>query len=177
QADGTIGSPAALGVDEVRALVEGVIAGSYVPSAPRQGLPMGSPAPALRLPDVAGTTRDLGEFRGSKTLLLFWSPDCGFCQQMLPELKAWEGTRPADAPRLMLVSTGSAEANRAQGLTSPLLLDADFSTSAAFGVNGTPSAVLVDAEVRIASQVGEGQDDVWDLLGGRPGRNGAASRR
>ena len=177
QADGTIGSPAALGVDEVRALVEGVIAGSYVPSAPRQGLPMGSPAPALRLPDVAGTTRDLGEFRGSKTLLLFWSPDCGFCQQMLPELKAWEGTRPADAPRLLLVSTGSAEANRAQGLTSPLLLDADFSTSAGFGVNGTPSAVLVDAEGRIASQVGEGQDDVWDLLGGRPGRNGAASRR
>ncbi len=33
---------------------------------------------------------ELEDFRGEETMVLFWNPGCGFCQQMLPDLKAWE---------------------------------------------------------------------------------------
>jgi hypothetical protein len=74
---------------------------------------IGAPAPALRLPDLYGASLDLASFRGERTLVLFWNPGCGFCQRMLGDLKAWEAHPPAGAPRLLVVSTGTVEANRA----------------------------------------------------------------
>jgi thiol-disulfide isomerase/thioredoxin len=74
---------------------------------PERGPEPGEPAPDLRLPDLEGDTVDLEDFRGEKTLVLFWSPSCGFCQQILPDLKRWEGNRPEDAPKLLVVSSGA----------------------------------------------------------------------
>jgi peroxiredoxin len=50
-------------------------------------LKVGEPAPELRLPDLTGKLVDLADLRGSKTLVLFWNPGCGFCQRMLDDLK------------------------------------------------------------------------------------------
>ncbi len=100
-------------------------------------------------------------------MVLFWNPGCGFCQQMLPDLKEWESQAPEGAPRLVVVSAGSEEANSEMGLTSPVLLDQDFSTGRAFGASGTPSAVLVDAEGKIASEVTVGAPRVLELAGTR----------
>jgi thiol-disulfide isomerase/thioredoxin len=102
---------------------------------------------------------------GSETLVLFWNPGCGFCQQMLPDLKEWEMQAPKDAPRLVVVSAGSEEANREMGLTSPVLLDQSFATGRAFGASGTPSAVLVDAQGKVASEVAVGAPGVLELAG------------
>ena len=33
----------------------------------------------FNLPDLFGRPVSLASFRGSKTLLLFWNPGCGFC--------------------------------------------------------------------------------------------------
>jgi thiol-disulfide isomerase/thioredoxin len=98
-------------------------------------------------------------------LVLFWNPGCGFCQQMLPNLKEWESKAPKDAPRLLVVSAGSEEANREMELTSPVLLDQNFATGRAFGASGTPSAVLVDAEGKVASEVAVGAPAVMELAG------------
>ena len=97
--------------------------------------------------------------------MLFWNPGCGFCQQMLPDLKEWETNAPEDAPKLLVVSAGSKEANKEMGLTSPVILDQQFTAGRAFGVSGTPSAVLVDAEGRIASEVAVGAPAVLGLAG------------
>jgi peroxiredoxin len=183
QPDGLIGSSLSPGADAIRALLARTV-GSPVeaaavplsvddgtaaeaPPVPAAGAPVGTPAPALQLPDLDGETVDLAQFRGQRMLLLFWNPSCGFCQQMLPELKQWAASPPSGAPRLLVISAGTAESNRAQGLSSPVLLDPTFSVGPRFGVNGTPSAVLVDAEGRIASQVGVGAPGVW-LLAGAP---------
>ena len=88
-----------------------------------------------------------------ETVLLFWSPSCGFCQRVLPELRGWERKRPAGAPTLLIISSGAAEANRAMGLASPVLLDDTFRTGRLFGSAGTPSAVLIDSEGKVASGV------------------------
>jgi thiol-disulfide isomerase/thioredoxin len=131
--------------------------------APPAGPVIGEPAPALALPDLSGHTVDLAGFRGRPTLVLFWSPHCGFCQQMLPDLKAWEARPPEGAPQLLVVSTGSVEENRAQGLRSPVVLDQGFAMGNAFGADGTPIAVLVDAEGRIASTLASGAAEVLAL--------------
>ena len=97
--------------------------------------------------------------------MLFWNTGCGFCQQMLPDLKAWEEVSPGGAPRLLVVPTGTEEANRQMDLTSTVVLDQQFAAGRAFGASGTPSAVLVDAEGRIASEVAVGAPAVLRLAG------------
>jgi peroxiredoxin/uncharacterized membrane protein YphA (DoxX/SURF4 family) len=132
------------------------------PAAP----PPGSPAPAVSLPDLNGKTVELARLRGNETMLLFWNPSCGFCARMLDDLKAWEQSAPKGAPRIVLVSTGTADQNRAMGLSSTVLLDSGFTVGPRFGARGTPSAVLVDARGRIASGVAVGSVAALKLIRG-----------
>jgi thiol-disulfide isomerase/thioredoxin len=94
---------------------------------------VGEDAPEVKLSDLEGNTVELADFRGQQTLVLFWNPGCGFCQQMLPDLKELEATSPEHAPKLLVVSAGSEEANREMGLASPVLLDQHFALGRAFG--------------------------------------------
>jgi peroxiredoxin len=126
-------------------------------------LPIGAPAPPLTLPDLDAPRVNLRDFQGRPTLLLFWNPGCGFCQRMIDDLKAWETHPPQGAPRLLLVSTGTVEANQALGLRSPIVLDQHFAAGRQFGATGTPMAVLIDAQGRIASEVTTGAPAVLAL--------------
>jgi thiol-disulfide isomerase/thioredoxin len=194
--DGTIGSPVASGGEQIRALVAYVqserapepwvnlphipvinTAGhdhSHPPALPPVPS-MGEPAPPVILPGLDGQSVDLAEFRGSATLVLFWSPGCPFCLQVLPELQAWEAEPPVDAPRLLVVSAGTAEEHRALGLRAPIGLDPAFTIGPAFGADGTPSAVLIDAEGRIASGLAVGGPAVLALAGMAPGQRSTAT--
>ncbi len=97
------------------------------------------------------------------TLVLFWNPHCGFCQQMIEDVRALEQSRSPATPRLLLVSSGSAAENEAQGLTAPIALDNGFAVGTAFGATGTPSAILVDRHGRIASGLAVGAPQVMAL--------------
>ncbi len=176
---GTYGTPTAVLVDEQGNIASGVTEGAQavlslagggngqvavqeaVPVAPK----VGEPAPPLKLPDLKGKTVNLAGFKGSETLVLFWNPGCGFCQQMLDDVKAWEANPPEGAPKLLVVSTGTVEDNRAMGLRSKVVLDQTFSAGSAFGANGTPSAVLVDRKGNIASELAVGAPGVLALAG------------
>jgi peroxiredoxin len=124
---------------------------------------VGDPAPAIALPGLDGQVMRLADFRGKETLVLFWNPGCGFCQQMLGDLLAWEAQPPRGAPRLLIVSTGTVEGNRAMGLRSPIVLEPGFVNGYAFGATGTPSAVLVDSQGKVASPVAVGARAVLSL--------------
>ena len=100
--------------------------------------------------------------------MLFWNPGCGFCQQMLLDIKEWEQNMPGGAPKLLFVSGGTEEANREMGMSSTVVLDQQFAVGRAFGASGTPSAVLVDAEGKVASEVAVGAPAVLELAGARP---------
>jgi len=133
--------------------------------AERTGPKVGEEAPEVRLADLGGKEVSLQNFKGKETSVLFWNPGCGFCQQMLPDLKEWEAGAPEEAPRGVVVSAGSEEANREMGLASPVLLDQNFAAGRAFGTSGTPSGVLVDAEGKVASEVAVGAPAVMELAG------------
>lgn len=125
---------------------------------------IGSPAPEVKLPDLDGTIVDVTARRGAPTLLLFWDPECGFCRQLRPALKRWEANPSPGAPTVVLVSVGSIEANKAEGFRSLVLIDDDDAVSESFGVDGTPMAILIDGEGRVASRLASGQTDVLALL-------------
>ena len=133
------------------------------PPAPR-GVPVGGKAPAVKLPDLEGKEVNLEEIRNGRTALLFWNPGCGFCQRLVDDLKVWEKDKPAGAPQLVLISTGTPDANREHGLDSTILLDQAFRTGEAFGASGTPSAIVIDAEGKVASGLAVGGPDVMNLL-------------
>ena len=125
----------------------------------------GDPVPSLRLPDLSGKTVDMAQLRGRRTLVLFWNPGCGFCQQMVDDLKTWERNPPKEAPELLLVAAGSPEDNRNHGFRARVLLDPYFAASQVFNSGGTPSAVLIDEEGRVASDVGVGAQEVLTMAG------------
>jgi peroxiredoxin len=158
RADGAVGSPLASGADAIASLVASVTGRSRPERFVRQrsGLPNGGPAPAFSLSDLAGNVVRSEDFRGKPALLLFWNPACGFCQRMLEPLREWERKAPVEAPRLVVISSGTVEANRAMGLRSPILLDQDFATGYTFDAGGTPSAVLIDPAGNIASELAIG---------------------
>jgi hypothetical protein len=85
---------------------------------------------------------------------------------MLDDLKALEADPTEGAPRILVVSTGTAAENKALGLRSTVVLEQGFATGSAFGANGTPSAVLVDSEGKIASEVAVGAPAVLALADG-----------
>ena len=126
----------------------------------------GQRAPALTLPDLSGRPLNLADLKGSRTLLVFWNPGCGFCSQMLSDFQAWEANKPKSAPKIVVVSTGDKAANLALGLRSRVLLDANFAAATAFGANGTPMAVLLDSQGRVASEVAAGGPAVMALARG-----------
>jgi len=85
---------------------------------------------------------------------------------MLDDLRAWERQPPHGSPRLLVVSAGPPEANRAMQLRSLVLLDNEGIAMRAFGASGTPMAVLVDGQGRIASPIATGAGEVMALARG-----------
>jgi thiol-disulfide isomerase/thioredoxin len=96
-------------------------------------------------------------------MLVFWNPDCGFCDQMLGQLREIDAARPSG---MVVISTGDTADNRALGLRAPILLEDGFSTGNRLGVAGTPSSLLVDARGRPLSDVAVGAEAVLALASG-----------
>ncbi len=184
--DGRIASQVAGGADQIRTLIDAVAQHDWRAAdtsryrewpdmagyRERQPIsdpvtPIGAAAPAIAGRSLDGEPVSLPDPAGRPTLVLFWNPTCGFCRRMASDLKAWEAEADPRDPRLLVISTGTPEANRALGLRSPILLDESFGLGNAYGATGTPSAVLVDADGRIASPVRVGADDVLGLARSR----------
>lgn len=160
--DGTIASWVASGSEWIEQLVAQALGGE----GDEGGLPVGAEAPDLELRSLTEDPVSFESLRGRNTLLLFWNPDCGFCRAMHDDLLALEGSANGVTPRLVIVSSGDEESTRAEGFRSLVLLDEEFAAGAAFNANGTPMAVLVDAEGRIASPIAAGAEAVFALADG-----------
>jgi thiol-disulfide isomerase/thioredoxin/uncharacterized membrane protein YphA (DoxX/SURF4 family) len=171
--NGRIASHTALGADNIRLLVTAIVdghAGDVSESARRiaensagsHKLQVGDEAPGFTVRNLAGETVTL-DFKGTRTVVVFWHPDCGFCQRLLPELKSWE-QHPSNAVRLVVVSAGSTASNQAMGFKASVFLDDALNVGGAFGVPGTPSALLIDEAGKVASEVAVGADPVLQLV-------------
>jgi peroxiredoxin len=159
-----------LNLDEVRtrlsvleqAQVAGQVAVAPAEAAPL-GLTPGTTAPDFSLPDLQGTTRTLADFVGGRPLLMiFFSPTCGFCQQMAPRL----GELSDDGPRVLLVSQGDAETIQAlaneHGWTCDVVLEKG-EVMMAYGGRGTPTGYLIGTDGVIATDLAMGAEALLAL--------------
>jgi peroxiredoxin/uncharacterized membrane protein YphA (DoxX/SURF4 family) len=126
---------------------------------------IGDTVPDFRMQDIKGRVIDSDYFRGKQTLVAFWSLTCPFCIGMIGDLKEWYETKSAEEPELVVFSEGDPKAHEEFGLKSPVILDEGYKTAAAFGMFGTPSAVLVNEQGRIVSETAVGAANIWSLVG------------
>jgi peroxiredoxin len=176
---GRIASPVTSGDDAIRTLVTHSIANTESTASLQNETPrpqiklggslfkMGERAPRFALPNLQRTKIELNDLFGQEILLLFWNPGCGYCRAMADELKRWEVKSGNTTTRLVFISSGEIAAvqTESEQFHSLFLHDADFEIAPLFGAKGTPSAVLLDAEGRIASSLAVGEQNVLALLG------------
>lgn len=179
RADGTIASYPAVGDTSIRELVDDVRSADlsdaqlfFARSGNGAKPPkIGEAVPEFELPDLDGGQVTHSDLRGEKTLAVFWSLTCPHCKSMVEDLKKWEESRNNGEPKLVVFSDGPIDDHRELGLRSPVVIDKDHKTSEMLGMFGTPSAVLIDEEGRIATETGVGAQNIWALIGKRNSTN------
>lgn len=181
-ADGTIGSALATGDKEILELIEAVRpkllaavsangnghAAEKFLVLPKKKLETfapraGQPAPDFTLPTLDGKQISISDYRGKKTLLLFWRATCPFCQQMSEDLRAWEAEQ--DEFNLLILANNEPEIEAARSFQSTVLVETNLEVQRMFDLDGTPVGILIDEEGKIISDIATGAEDVFALVG------------
>ena len=136
----------------------------------------GEPAPTFALPDATGLPVGLeGLCRsGLPLLLVFLEPGCGPCTRLLPRLA--EHARDLHGRlQLAVISSVRFYAASAASILPPtvhVLADTTRATMKAYGVTGTPTAVLIEANGTMSGTVLVGSENISHYL-----RERSASQR
>jgi len=128
-------------------------------------LAVGTQVPSFRLPDLTGETRALEDFRGKQVLLVNWSPHCGYCDLIAPDLAQLQSDFEKRHIQLLFLSRGDADSNRKlvdeHGLKCPILLqNEEAQAQDIFPGVGTPAAYLLDKQGRVARSLVIGAEQV-----------------
>lgn len=139
---------------------------------PTVGVPIGVEAPAFELATLDGDSASLDQLRATygALLLIFTNPKCGPCSALAPEIAHW-GMDEGLAAKIVLISEGDAKDNALKFGTRPdpmVLLQARRETADAYQAAGTPAAVLIGRDGRMASWVAFGADAIRELVGDTP---------
>ena len=133
---------------------------------PRNGLAVGTIAPAFALEDLQGKTRSLLDYRGKRVLLVFSDVTCGPCEQLAPELVKLYEERPDDF-EIVMISRGEIEENKrkakAFGYSFPVLLQNGWEISKDYAMFATPIGYLIDADGIIVRDVAQGNEAILAL--------------
>ncbi|MBL8272448.1 MAG: TlpA family protein disulfide reductase [Xanthomonadales bacterium] len=129
------------------------------PTATRASIGIGDPAPDFALPDLAGVTRSLADFRSRPLLVNFWATWCAPCVEEMPLLAALRARQAPGGLEVIGIALDDPAAVRdfvaELAIDYPILLDTPGrgDTSVRYGdVQGVlPYTVLVDAQGRIAA--------------------------
>lgn len=133
---------------------------------PPEPVEVGDELDDFSLLDLDGDERSLSDLRGKRTLLVNWSPGCGFCVKIAGELAALHPLLVERDVELALITVGDAETNRElhdqYGLVAPTLLR-DGTDVDPFRGTGTPAAYLLEADGTLAEAMVVGADQVPSL--------------
>ena len=132
------------------------------------GISVGDVFPSFRLPDVGGEMMALEDLRGKRAVLVHWGTQCGFCDQIAPELAELEDDLRKRNTELLLVSSGGVEQNRQyvaeHGLRFRTILQPLGEPIEAFRTLGTPVAYLLDEQGKVAAPLAVGANQVPALV-------------
>ena len=137
-------------------------------SAPAE-LEIGTFVQDFQAPDLSGKNVSLSDFRDRRVLLIYWNPQCGFCDMLAAELAPLQTALKKNNTEVVLVTYGDVESNRKlaveHGLDSTILLienspAKEFIVNELFRHRGTPSAYLLDEQKRVIQALAVGMDDI-----------------
>ncbi len=125
-------------------------------------LPLGTQAPPFSLPDTDGKTVSLGDFAGSKALLvIFMCNHCPYVKHVAEQLKTLTDEYMPQGVAVVGISSNDAEnypddspaamaaEKQARGYAFPYLFDGDQSVAQAYAAACTPDFYLFDAEMKL----------------------------
>jgi thiol-disulfide isomerase/thioredoxin len=131
------------------------------------GLPVGAAAPLFALPAAEGGIIALEGLLGfgRPVMLVFADPTCGPCAALLPEVSRWQRDR-EDRVTIAVISRGSRDPNAISADPPALHVgwQLDSEVAQAYAVPGTPSAVLIGMDGRIAGPLAAGRDAIVRLF-------------
>jgi peroxiredoxin len=133
-----------------------------------RALAVGDAAPVFVAEDLDGNVVGLAALRqpGLPTLLVFADPSCASCVALLPDVAIWQRDLAGDLT-VVVVSSGDADDVRAEtdahGLTD-VVVQHDRAVSDAYRIGGTPAAIVVGADGRIAVEEAEGAEEIELLI-------------
>lgn len=131
------------------------------------GLAIGELFPSFNLPNITGQMIKLEDFRGKRLLLVYWSPGCGFCDLLAPDLAKFQSDARNLNMSIVLLARGDVESNQKladeHGLKSQILLLDDI-TPEPFAQLGTPAAYVLDELGRVAKPLALGARQIPLLL-------------
>lgn len=164
-ASGRVAAPFARGSAAARVLVHrsAAILSSGRELSGDWSLRRGDRLPDVELEDVHGGRVAIADAAARTRLLVFWDTACGYCRRLGPQL--------AELPDLesmvtIVVNRPAADA-LLHGLGARVLLDPIGEVMNMVGGTGTPSAVRIDANGRLASEPMIGGPAILEALGAR----------
>jgi len=123
-----------------------------VPRGDRRQAMINRTAPAFTLPDLDGTARSLDDLRGDTTVLVTFSSWCG-CRYDLPGWQQLADELADDGLSVVAVALDQdPEAVRpfVEGVSLPVLVDANHVVSELYAISNVPTVVWIDADGRVA---------------------------
>jgi methylamine dehydrogenase accessory protein MauD len=136
----------------------------------RDGLRVGTQAPAFTLPSVQGANMALHDYAGRKTLLVFLKAGCGPCRQLVPELNRLQRRNGLAVIAVNNGGLGAAQQwARETGASFPVLAEEGGDISRRYAVFAVPFAFFIDERgvIRGKGHVKTGQDVGYVLDGTR----------
>jgi thiol-disulfide isomerase/thioredoxin len=133
-----------------------------------EGLPIDSIAPPFELEAYAGGTKSLAHMLayGKPLLLIFTNPKCSPCIVLFQEIKDWQESHD-DQLTIALITRGTVKdnfVNIARNGLGHVLFQGEQDVAQQYRAQGTPTAIVINPNGRIASPVAGGAGDIRKLL-------------
>ncbi len=126
-------------------------------AAQESGIPVGSKAPVVAVPDLDGNVVDLGRYIGKKPLFLeFWATWCELCEELLPQVRAAQARYGSEVEFLGVNVTVNQSRERVRRYLDQhkppfrTLYDAEGVSTRAYQVPATSYVVIVDRGGKVA---------------------------
>ena len=131
------------------------------------GIPIGSPAPEFTLKDLGGEPVTLGSLqeRGRPILLMFMSPGCPSCGELVPKVIGWQRSL-AERLTIAVISRGEARNHEVwtrHGLQN-VFLQESREAAEAYRIRATPTAVIVTLAGAVGSNPAESVYGIEPLI-------------